>query len=363
MEILSPFVFHEPVIPPVFAGRDSEIQMIDQILFKENESIALYGNDAIGKSSIINTIKVELAKKKTKIFPIEMNVFDFKIAIELDFLSYITQQICSSIWTDIMENPHSSLVSNSLTKGKRDNQDLSEENTIKNIYRIVTSVKLSGIGKESAEIGGKFFIEGKTSYEYQVNNERRPLATFEFLKLIDELIGVINRYGYESILLTCDEMNHLPSKTNTEFLRTYFKLFSSRNIKFLITVINPDERRKEDAKLLLDSFNHLIEINPFRDVSSVKELVLNVLQGNQKVNFSKNAFRTLFTITNGHPWWIQKICDSSFKDITRKGKDLISSNTIEKQSLLFKHEIEIYENQMKKGEPFLKYHLNQRFER
>ena len=68
---------------------------------------------------------------KTKVFAISLDTIDFRMAIEGDFLGYITQQICASIWTDIMGNKYSSLLDNSITKGKANNADLPEENTVK----------------------------------------------------------------------------------------------------------------------------------------------------------------------------------------------------------------------------------------
>lgn len=63
---LSPFIFLDPVIPPIFAGRKRELEYIHRALFQEGESMVLYGNDAIGKSSIISTIYTELNKKNIK---------------------------------------------------------------------------------------------------------------------------------------------------------------------------------------------------------------------------------------------------------------------------------------------------------
>jgi hypothetical protein len=188
------------------------------------------------------------------------------------------------------------------------------------------------------------------------------LATFEFLKLIDELIGVVSEYGYEALLLTCDEMNHLPRQTNTDFLRTYFEIFSSKKIKFLVTVANPEDRNREDCRLLLDSFNYLFEIKHFKDDKAVKQLVMNVLKGGlSEIEFSKNAFKTLYDLTNGHPWWIQKICDAAFTEATAKNKHTISSSMLEKQSILFKDEIERYREIISSGQPYTKYSQFRRF--
>ena len=111
----SPFVHTEPVIPPMFAGRDDEIFHINKVLFEDRESLALYGNDAIGKSSIIKTVYSHLVMNKTKkILPIAFNAFDFLQAVHSNFLGIITHQICAVIWTKLMNRSYSELIEDSL---------------------------------------------------------------------------------------------------------------------------------------------------------------------------------------------------------------------------------------------------------
>ena len=362
MNNYSPFKINEPVIPPIFAGRSNEMSHIYKVLFDEQESMAIYGNDAIGKSSILKTIHNHLIVNKLKnVLTIGINAFDFKEAVEVNFLGLVTHQICASIWTKLMNRNYSELIEDTLLNVRGEVIITPEEESIKRIFKIVTSNKLSGIGKANKELGGKLFVEGKISQENSLTNERKPLAPFEFLHLLDELNDIISSYNYSSILVVCDEMNHLPYDTNTEILRSYFDVFSSRRIQFLLTVVNPSEERKTDAKLLLDSFNSPIEIGHFKNVNDVEELVFNVLSLDGKnIGFDKDALSTLFEITNGHPWWIQKICDSAYHSAYTNKIRYINSLSIEKQGDLFRNEMEIYKNQMAKGEHFRKFHLNRR---
>lgn len=358
----SPFKINEPVMPPIFAGRNTEMDLIFNVLFQEGESMAIFGNDAIGKSSILKTIHSHLIlNKQNKVLPIGINAFDFREAVEGNFLGLVTHQICASIWTKLMNKNYSELVEETLLNIRGETLKNSEEKAIKRIFKIVTSNKLSGAGKTNKELGGKFYIEGKVSSENTLTSERKPLAPFEFLHLLDELNDIIISYDYTSILVVCDEMNHLPYKTNTEILRSYFDVFASRRIQFLLTVVNPDDNRKNDAKLLLDSFNKPLEIDTYKSVECVEELVFNVLSlDDDKISFDKEAFKTLFAITNGHPWWIQKICNSSYVSAIKSNIKYIDSNSIEKNSEEFLVEMEIYKRQMLNGQHFRKFHLNGR---
>lgn len=356
----SPFIHTDPVIPPMFAGRDNELFHINKVLYEDRESIALFGNDAIGKSSIIKTVYSHLLTNKSKkVLPVALNAFDFLQAVEINFLGIVTHQICAAIWTKMMNRKYSELIEDTLLNVRGDLLSLPEEIAIKRIFKILSSDKLSGIGKVNKEISGKFFIEGKLSSESEFSAERKPLAPFEFLHLLDELVDIIKSYGYDSILLLCDELNHYPERVNSEFLRSYFDIFSSREIQFLITIVNPNALGKEDVDLLLDSFNQPLEIKHFKTIESVQQLVLNVLLlDDENVYFDKETFKILFDVTDGHPWWIQKICDLAFKEVMYNRTDrIITSDIILKKSEYYANEIDIYNRQIKSGQNFRRYLL------
>lgn len=360
MEEKSPFVYNDPVIPPIFTGRDKEIEIINDSLFAEKESIALYGNDAIGKSSIVKSIhSYLLSNTQKRVLPISINAFDFKEAVEGDFLGLATHQICAAIWTKLMNRSYSELIEDSLLSVRGETFKNAEEKAIKRIFRIVTSSKLSGVGKFNKEFGGKFYIEGKVSQIDELTNERKKLAPFEFLHLLDELNDIIRSYKYDSLLVVADELNHLPYETNTDFIRSYLDIFSSRQIQFLIVVANPDENRKKNANLLLDSFNTFLEIGHFKTVESVEQLVFNVLSlQDNRIGFDKDAFNTLFELTEGHPWWIQKICDASYKErLIGRSEKMIDSLLVETKSKDFESEMIIYKERMKAGQHFRKFHI------
>ncbi|MBI1307087.1 MAG: hypothetical protein GC181_10835 [Bacteroidetes bacterium] len=355
----SPFIYTEPVIPPVFAGRTTELLFLNDALFKNKESIVLYGNDAIGKSSLISTIYTKIKDKlDLRILPVRINAFDFIQAVEKDFLAITTHQICAAIWTNVMNHRYSELLEESFISTSNDIRKNSEERTLKRIFRIVTNENISGIGSVSKELGGKFYLEGKYSRSNEISSNRKPLQSFEFLHLLDELNDIIKSYNYSSIMIFCDELNHLPEKTNTEIIRNYFGVFASRKIQFLITVVNPNERNKDDAKRLIDSFNYSLEIKEFQNKENVDEFLNNILNvADSKLIIEEGVSNLLFEVTSGHPWWIQKICDNAY--LSDSSSDIIQFdlNRIESSSKVFKREIDIYNERIKLGLPFRKYDL------
>ena len=357
----SPFEHTRPVTPPIFAGRSKELKIINNALYENKDSLILFGNDAIGKSSIIKTIYENLnLTKQRQILPVWFSAFDFIKAVECDFLGLTIRQICGTIWTECIKKSYSILLENDLAGSKTELFQSPEENALVRIFRLVSNEKFTGSGKSSKEIGGKIGLEGKISRENEIGKERKSFATFEFLYLVDELNGIINSFGFQSIIVFCDELNHLPETINTEILRNYFSIFSSKKIQFVIVAVNPEMSRKEDARQLIESFNYQLEIGPFKKIEDVKELVKNsssLLK--HKIEFEDECIDFLFKNTEGHPWWIQKICDSTYAIALIKKFDKIDISLIEKCYLDYQDEILIYKNRIAAGLPFRKRNLNQ----
>lgn len=355
--IKSPFIHNEPVMPPIFAGRKDELNLINTALFDDKESLVLYGNDAIGKSSIVRTIHNELIHLNThRILPVKINAFDFIKAVEDNFLGMVTHQICATIWTKLIRKTYSELIEDTLINVSGEILNSPEEKSIKRIFRIVTSDNLTGKGKSIKEIGTKFLLEGKISHESEVINIKHTLAPFEFLHLLDELNDIINVYNYSSIMVFCDELNHLPSEVNADILRNYFSIFSSKKIQFVIIAVNPEISHANDARNLIESFNYSLEIGTFKDVSCVSELVQNSISTlSTEFEFENGIYEYLFRKTNGHPWWIQKICDKAFK--LNENEFKICLNSFEISGDFYRKEIDIYNERVKAGLPFRKYNL------
>jgi Cdc6-like AAA superfamily ATPase len=160
-------------------------------------------------------------------------------------------------------------------------------------------------------------------------------------------------------LVFCDELNHLPEKTNTDILRNYFNIFSSNRIQFIIVVVNPEQKGKEYAQKLIESFNSKLEIGPFKSKENIDELINNSIRTiNSNVSFSPECSEYLFLQTDGHPWWIQKICDSSFNNAVKNNSEVINLELIENAFKVFENEIKIYKDKIANGLPFRKYNLN-----
>lgn len=349
---LSPFEHINPVVPPIFAGRSTEVGMIHKALFEEKDSIVIYGNDAIGKSSLISTIYLNQVKKiDSGILPVRINAFDFIRAVHFNFLGITTHQICAAIWTNLIGKKYSELLE---SHSGSNLDDPEAERTIKRIFKIVTSEKyVLSHHSVSDDINRK---SPSPAGEGSAINETKSLASFEFLYLLDELIDIIREYGYSSIMVFCDELNHFPDIVNIEILRNYFNIFHSQKIQFVIAVLSPEIKSESYGKDLIDSFNFSLGVGSYKSVADVQELIDNSISSIQQTKvFEKGVAEFLFEKTTGHPWWIQKVCDASYLQSTVKQKDTIGLSTVEMHFAKFVDELNYYQEQIKTGCPFRKH--------
>lgn len=351
----SPFNIDTPVIPPIFSGRDTEIDLIGKGLIGEKQSIILTGNDAIGKSSLLETLSMYLLQEKeVRILPVNINMTDFINGIENNFLSVITHKICLEIWITLIKKKYSILVESILSDKDKVKFTFSpEEEAIQRIYKIVTSESITNIKGYNQSFGGKFVVEGSISNENKMINNRKPLVGFEFISLISEINDIIKHYGFNSILVICDELNHFPSEVNTEIFRNYLSVFSQKNIQFFLTMPMPFKEDKKVADDLLSAFDYRMELKHFDSSNQVSGLIKNCAE-NHGVLFKENCIIEIFNSVDGHPWWIQKICNKLFDDAKKNQRKEIDIDETIKSINSFEAEYKYYKIIISRGEPFRK---------
>ena len=120
-------------------------QQLVYALYENKDSLILFGNDAIGKSSIIKTIYENLnLTKQRQILPVWFSAFDFIKAVECDFLGLTIRQICGTIWTECIKKSYSILLENDLAGSKTELFQSPEENALVRIFRLVSNEKFTG---------------------------------------------------------------------------------------------------------------------------------------------------------------------------------------------------------------------------
>ncbi len=346
-----PFIDNEPVTPPIFVSRENELDFLKNNTFFRNESVVINGYDYIGKSSIVQTFRNDILSGEYggKIFPLKIRMTQFYHSIKNDFLSVITHELCANIWTIIMGNKYSELLEDTLLNVRKDKSISKFEKSLKRIFKIVTSEKLSGKGRNTKELGGKLFVEGKITEANESYSERKPLQAFEFMLLLDELMEILEENGYNKIILICDELNHLPPKINFELFSNYLNIFSSKKIIFVIVAVDPrswmNDPDRVDMEDLINSFSQRLDIGPFKSSENVKALIDNSLKfhGIENMNFQEESYHRIFEITEGFPMFTVKLCNLAYFLTMKMNQNEVKPELIHKLSIPFSKWIARYE--------------------
>ena len=346
-----PFIDNEPVTPPIFVSRENELEYLKNNTFFRNESVVINGFDYIGKSSIVQTFRNEVLSGEYggKVFPLKIRMTQFYHSIKTDFLSVITHELCANIWTVIMGNKYSELLEDTLLNVRKDKSISKFEKSLKRIFKIVTSEKLSGKGRNTKELGGKLFVEGKITEANESYSERKPLQAFEFMLLLDELMEILEENGYNKIILICDELNHLPPKINFELFSNYLNIFSSKKIIFVIVAVDPrswiNDPDRVDMEDLINSFSQRLDIGPFNTSENVKDLISNSLKVNEvsDLNFQEDCFEMIFEVTEGFPFFTVKLCNLAYYLTRKTNQEIVQPELIRKLSIPFSKWIARYE--------------------
>lgn len=346
----TPFLDGEPVIPPIFAGREKELDEIALSVVDRSQSITISGYDTVGKSSLVATFLADASFSKTLkkggILPIRISENELYQSIRTDFLSSITHLLCAKVWTEVFKRNYSELLEETLLYPR--NTDLSKKSwkLLKRIFQIVTSEGIGSSGSRKSEFGGKLVLDGRSSEENQISIQRKGLQPFEFMMLIDEIVGVLAKHDYRKVLFVCDQLNHLPPKVNYELIESYIDVFSSKKIMFILSA---EERvshyeNRVDTKDLLDSFSNRVRLSPFESPTIIADVIDSSFAQSsaKKLAFSADGVERIFEVTEGYPWFAVRLCDLSYRLALKADADEVGVDFIQAYAVPFSKALATY---------------------
>lgn len=346
-----------PARPPIFISREEELsQLVNTLLFK-NDSIIITGYDAIGKSSLLQTFMDKtITNESNKVFTIWISMSQFYSSLREDFLAVITYQLCAEIWTSLFKYKYSELWEDTFINQKKNYDISTAEKSLKRIFKIVSNVQIAR--HERFDLPYEAIEETQDNDYLKLSSARGSLQAFEFWLLIDELMEIINTYGYNRILILCDELNHLPPRINYDLFSNYLNVFSSHKIQFAIVAIN---HLSDEMNQLIQSFSSRLELQKFNTVKEIEILVENSLslQPDFHVHFHPDVYEQVFHITEGYPWWTVKLCNFLFYDsIFSKTKEVKNEN-LNKYIIPFVKGLSEYKETIKFGKSFSRGHVEE----
>jgi ABC-type branched-subunit amino acid transport system ATPase component len=349
--MMNPFVHEkDAVTPPIFSGRIKELDELKKCVLENNKSVSISGSNGVGKSSLIMTLFHEIETNKSNIFPVTITESQLYSYIEGDFLNVLTHEICANIWTRVLGGRFSELLEETLIFTHSSNTEAKNKKIIKRIFRIVTNQNINSKGTRGANFSGKFIIGGELKESNELSMARKPLAQFEFLLLLDELMEVLSDNSFEKIVISCDQLNHLPPEANYDLVSQNIDVLSSKKIIFLVSSVN-DEMNSVEARSvskLFNSFAKEIKLTGFTGANEVKDYVINSLNYSdiKDVIFQDDCFDIAFNICEANPWFISKMFEFVYRDSINAKIDSISSDQFDKHGVSFTKAINNYNNKI-----------------
>jgi ABC-type branched-subunit amino acid transport system ATPase component len=338
---MNPFRHEEPVIPPIFSGRIKELSELKKHVIKNNKSVSISGFSGVGKSSLIKSFFHELENGKERFFPVSITESQLYSYIEGDFLNVLTHEICANIWIRVLGGTFSELLEGTLMFSQSSPLENKHKTLIKRIFRIVTNQNFNSKGTRGANVSGKLLIGGELKESNELSMARKPLAQFEFLMLLDELMEVLSDHSYKKIIISCDQLNHLPPQANYDLVSQNIDVLSSKKIIFLVSSVNEESKITSELSgsisELFNSFAKEIKLSGFLEANEIKEYVTNSLNDSEqkKVIFEDDCFEFAFHICEGYPWFISKMFEVTYQDCIDAKVDNISSKHFDKYGVLF----------------------------
>ncbi|MCG7535044.1 ATP-binding protein [Pseudoalteromonas sp. OOF1S-7] len=348
---MNPFQHKKPVVPPIFAGRSAELARLRESIIEQNESVSVSGFNGIGKSSLILTLFTEAVKEKRQLFPVRIEQEQFRTYLKGDFLSVVTHEICAAIWVKLLKCRYSELLEQTLLDPRDSTIESKHKSILKRIFKIVTSENINAKGSKESGFSGKLVFEGKSSESNTLGYSRKPLMSFEFLLLLDELMEILEEKGYKKIVLVCDQLNHLPPVANYDLVSQNFEALSSKKIMFIVSAVNNEARQASDIVVatenMLKSFSNWIELPGFCSSAEISEYLKNSLThlDGEPLLVDNACADVVYDICEGFPWFTSELLSLAYDDALMANEGKLHSSNIEKYGVGFAKAISHYKTE------------------
>jgi hypothetical protein len=321
----SAFNFTSPVVPPLLVGRSEVLSRISESLLNANTSVLLTGRRKIGKSSLVTTLIAELRQRAPAVLPMSMDMQRFSRVDISDFLRLLAHQLCVEVWTTIIKRPVSELITEAVVDPQGASIARKELRTLYRIFRLLTNQEFSGSQTYAKNLGGKLVLESKVEESTTLGIGRRSLESFEFLYLLDEIREIIESHGFSSIVVVCDEANHLPEAISADILCRYFEVFASRKITFCFVAVSISGPGFEELRAL---FPQQVPLGPFTDPKPIEDLLrcgtkhYNQIHG-LELEVAAGCIERILEVSGGYPWGLQRLAHEIFEAVGAKGYNRI----------------------------------------
>jgi len=301
--------FHVGSTVPVdyFVDRIQPTDDAIKFLTQRKGNVLIVGERKIGKTSFVSKLRREMERNHALCVDVNLISYDEDPGA---FLKGILLLLCYEVGEKIFKKSASDLL---FALGNSATVLTGNFGRFFQIYSLARTMSVSK--RRRTSLGGTVKIPALAETEGGLETESQleigGVHPLEFIELARELMDICRKYKYESIIIFADEANRLAAQTSKEILRSYFDVFSSRNIQFVFVA----DISLIDYKPIENIFELTIKLTHFPDIHCIEELLGRYYReqlGQEYTQyFSDAAIGKIWELSRGHPYLVQVLCDGS----------------------------------------------------
>ena len=317
--------FHLGQVVPTryFVDRHDEIESCKQILFKNRGNLLVLGKWRIGKTSLMaKVIELLETESEPKLLSVYINLaayFDRDIE---NFLEDLLIHICAKVGKVIFDKEYSDMLRE---LGAGEDVFGADFKRLKRIFEMVRATQAVRGRQKTSAIGLDSLLKGTREEGDTVSFQVGRLFSYEFISLASEIVSICKSNGFERIVVFADEANKIAASKTTDLFGEYFQVFASEPLQFVFAVA-PEAASESPG--IRDIFANELELDNFSSEDTLLELLKTYYSADfdlmyPEVPFEAGALDRIWTLTDGHPYLIQLLCDRSLQSAsTRKAKQV-----------------------------------------
>jgi AAA+ ATPase superfamily predicted ATPase len=307
--------FHLGQVVPTqyFVDRTDEIEYCENVLFKNRGNLLVLGKWRIGKTSLINKLIESIrAESKPKLLPVYINLaayFDRNID---NFLEDLLIHICAGVGKVVFGKEYSEMLSE---VGSGEGLFGADFKRLKRIFEMVRASQATRGRQTTSAVGIDSWVKGTREEGDTISFRVGGLFSYEFINLTKEIASICGAHGFERIVVFADEANKIAASKTSGIFGEYFQIFASEPLQFVFAAAL---QATSESPSIRDIFANELELDNFDSKDTLLELLRTYYSADfdlmyPEIPFGDDALERIWTLTDGHPYLIQLLCDRSLR--------------------------------------------------
>lgn len=201
------------------------------------------------------------------------------------------------------------------------------------IYRILRSGIIISTAENTfnIDIGAPGLVSGKKSNKYSSQYQIDGLYQYEFSRLLEELLLILENSKKSKIVLLIDEANYLSDDKSKLLLQKNFDILVDDRLQYVFVSFKQRQNQSDPVKFYVFSkiLNKNITIAPFSDSSILDEMIelyckLFKSEGNKILKYNKDVRIAIWEKSKGYPLKLQYLCQDAWINAKKRNNTIIT---------------------------------------